>query len=395
MSRAAGDPDAAVAAAYLRTPAAIRARCEHVLARGLAGELAHFTVDLARLDDAAARVEAVTRAAYPDLAIPYHSRWNHFRAGGVDRVADFRERIASLPAIDQARAKIGLVVTSVLLDAGAGDRWGFVESRSATRYTRSEGLAVASYHMFVNGAFSSDSSQPTQADVAGLATMDAARLARGFQVSDDNPLVGLEGRAALLVQLGAALHQSPHIFRANATSKIGGLFDYIQARSVSGVLRASTILAAVLEGLGPIWPGRVELAGVNLGDTWPHPAAGGTGAGAGLVPFHKLSQWLTYSLIEPFEEAGLIVTGVDELTGLPEYRNGGLFVDTGVLVPRHAAVTGARHRPGDETIVEWRGPRSSRAAPGPPAASSPPSCAAASPPSRSTATERSSEKESP
>ena len=72
------------------------------------------------------------------------------------------------------------------------------------------------------------------------------------------------------------------------------------------------------------------------------------------MPFHKLSQWLTYSLIEPLEAAGLDVTALDALTGLAEYRNGGLFVDTGVLVPRHAAVLREAHRPGDEVVVEWR-----------------------------------------
>jgi len=39
------------------------------------------------------------------------------------------------------------------------------------------------------------------------------------------------------------------------------------------------------------------------------------------MPFHKLSQWLTYSLLEPFEWAGVRIHRLDELTGLPEYRN--------------------------------------------------------------------------
>jgi hypothetical protein len=72
------------------------------------------------------------------------------------------------------------------------------------------------------------------------------------------------------------------------------------------------------------------------------------------VPFHKLSQWLAYSLVEPLEEAGIAVDGLDGLTGLPEYRNGGLFVDAGVLVPRYEAVTGRPHRPDSEIVVEWR-----------------------------------------
>ena len=53
-----------------------------------------------------------------------------------------------------------------------------------------------------------------------------------------------------------------------------------------------------------------------------------------MVPFHKLCQWLTYSLIEPFEAFGIEFVDNYLLTGLAEYRNGGLFVDSGVLVPR-------------------------------------------------------------
>jgi len=46
----------------------------------------------------------------------------------------------------------------------------------------------------------------------------------------------------------------------------------------------------------------------------------------GLVPIHKLSQWLSYSLVEPLMAAGIEVTDLDGLTGLAEYRNGGLLV---------------------------------------------------------------------
>jgi hypothetical protein len=44
----------------------------------------------------------------------------------------------------------------------------------------------------------------------------------------------------------------------------------------------------------------------------------------------------------------------DGLTALAEYRNGGLLIDSGVLVPKHAAVLRDAH-PGDsEVVVEWR-----------------------------------------
>ena len=72
------------------------------------------------------------------------------------------------------------------------------------------------------------------------------------------------------------------------------------------------------------------------------------------MPFHKLSQWLTYSLLEPFEWAGVPVTGLDALTGLPEYRNGGLLLDTGVLRLRDPDWAARTWSVGDELVVEWR-----------------------------------------
>jgi hypothetical protein len=72
------------------------------------------------------------------------------------------------------------------------------------------------------------------------------------------------------------------------------------------------------------------------------------------MPLHKLSQWLSYSLIEPIERAGLRVTDIDGLTGLAEYRNGGLFVDTGVLVLRDPADAQREHDVGSPLVVEWR-----------------------------------------
>ncbi|MCZ3114793.1 URC4/urg3 family protein, partial [Acinetobacter baumannii] len=74
----------------------------------------------------------------------------------------------------------------------------------------------------------------------------------------------------------------------------------------------------------------------------------------GLVPFHKLTQWLTYSLLEPLEDGGLTVTGLDALTGLPEYRNGGLLYDFELMVPRDAGFAEAVHRVDEPAIVEWR-----------------------------------------
>ncbi|SVE20738.1 uncharacterized protein METZ01_LOCUS473592, partial [marine metagenome] len=231
-------------------------------------------------------------------------------------------------AEDEAvRAKLDLVIVSVLLDAGAGTAWGYRDGQE--RIGRSEGLAVASFRMFMEGAFSSDSSRPFRADAAGLEALTLEELAAGFQVTEDNPLVGLEGRLALLHSLGAAMRAGQSYFGAELP-RPGGLFDFLSSGGKDEIL-ATDLLDAVLRGLGPIWPGRLSLGGVNLGDVWHHPVLGDAGTLEGLMPFHKLSQWLTYSMIEPIEEAGLRVSGVNDLTGLAEYRNGGLLVDAGVL----------------------------------------------------------------
>jgi hypothetical protein len=356
--------DVETAIAYLRSPLAIRARCENILDAALGGRLTHFAVELGAMSRVADEVAAITRASYPSLNVPVHGRINHFRAGGVDRVAALDAALADLPADERARAWIDLVTVSVLLDAGAGDAWRFRERSTGLEIGRSEGLAVASLHAFRAGLFSTDSAHPLRVDAQALRELDPGKLAEAFQVSADNPLVGVDGRIGLVRSLGDALIAAPEVFPGD---RPGGLLDHLQwiaiekrapggssIRKMVTKIDAPSILDALLEGLSPIWPGRLELGGTNLGDVWPHHAAGGTGPSAGLVPFHKLSQWLAYSLFEPLGRGGLEITLPGALTGLPEYRNGGLLVDLGVLVPKHDDVRDKVHAPGDEVIVEWR-----------------------------------------
>ncbi|QSQ21315.1 URC4/urg3 family protein [Pyxidicoccus parkwayensis] len=327
------------AVAWLRTPAAIRERCHQLLDLGLAGRLQHFRVEPSKLPVVVDTVLNVTRELYPKLDIPLHSRWGHFDAGGVARVKELEERLKDASPQERARAKLDLVVVSVLLDAGSGPKWRYRERGGGT-WARSEGLAVASFRMFMDGLFSSDPDRPLRADAEALGRMTRESLAQGMQVSESNPLDGLEGRLHLLHGLAKVLPRP------------GALLDIITAQRRS--VRAAELLGLVLEVLGPIWPGRVMVDAVNLGDVWPHSALGPVESVDALVPFHKLSQWLTYSLVEPLAEAGVQVTELDGLTGLPEYRNGGLFVDLGVLVPKDMKITTVALHPGDEPIVEWR-----------------------------------------
>ena len=336
------------AAAALLDAEAIRERCHELLDACERDALAHFVLDPDRLADAAAYVAGEVRRNYPSLDIPFHSRWRHFEAGGVDRITPLLEGIEGP---ERARIRFDLAVTSVLLDAGAGAAWRWEEPGAGLRLARSEGLGVASLHLFASGALSSDPARPLRADAEGLAGVATETIARAFQVDADNPLTGLDGRAALLRALGEALRANP-AGSGGSPARPGHLFDHLTAERTSVAL--GDTLRSVLHGLGPIWPGRIAIDGIGLGDTWRHRALVRGDATHGLVPFHKLSQWLTYSLVEPMLEAGVEVRGIDTLTGLAEYRNGGLFIDLGVLALRDPGAAAAPLAAGSELVVEWR-----------------------------------------
>jgi len=325
-----------------------------MLELGLEERLPNFRVDLKQLDAAAELVVAAMRATYPTLAVPFHSRWRHFIVHGENRYATFRWTDGRTDRFAKARAAFDLAIVSTILDAGAGPQWRYRDPATGDAFGRSEGLALASLTMFVQGQFSSDASQPMRADAAKLREVTVERLAEGLQVSDTNPIIGLHERAAVLRALGRHVGANPSLFAHNDAPRPGGLFDHLVALSDEEIIRAPVILSEVLHHLGPIWPSRLALGGIALGDCWRHPAITTTDATNELVPLHKLSQWLTYSLIEPLQDAGLTVTDIDGLTGLAEYRNGGLFVDTGVLALREESLGAAEHDIGSPLVVEWR-----------------------------------------
>src|SRR5215510_7560515 len=220
--------------AYLRTPAAIRERAEAMLKYVEDGRSSWFALDTDGLEAAVQATLDVTRRRFADPAlIPFHSRWRHLEAGGRDRWAALAPRLAGLPKEEIARRRMDLAVVSVLLDAGAGPDWSYREPGAGETYARSEGLGVASFHMFANGAFSRDAKgDPLRVDAERLATLTPMDIAMGFQVKAHNPLAGLEGRAGLLRRLGGV-----------GLSRPGDLFDIVASPEV----KAASILAAVLD----------------------------------------------------------------------------------------------------------------------------------------------------
>jgi hypothetical protein len=343
------------AIAHLRDPRTIRERAQAVWQYVENGESPHFALDYDGLEAAVQATLDVTRERFRDpRTVPFHARWRHFEAGGRDRWRALSTRLPSNARREErARRRFDLAIVSVLLDAGAGPDWRYREAATGTTYARSEGLAVASLDIFAAGAFSRDRADPLRADAEALARCEPMSLVAGFQVTAHNPLVGLEGRVQLLRRLGETVLARPDLF-GSRDPRPGHLFDHLAAQASGNVLPAARILSALLEAFTPIWPSRLGIAGQPLGDVWRHPAVRTHDLTEGLVPFHKLSQWLAYSLVEPLDESGIKVTELDALTGLPEYRNGGLFVDSGALRVKRREILDRAWRPDEEMVVEWR-----------------------------------------
>lgn len=356
---------------YILSPVAIRDRARDIHALNLRGD-GLFHLHEVRLDAVAQYVLDVIKERNPSLQISYHSRWSHFSVGGEKRVDLLKSQflktgmgantapVQGLPsasvtssALDWARLQFDLVITSVLLDAGTGPGWKF-KDKDGHYYARSEGLAVASFHMFMAGAFSSDKVRPWQADSRALTHITEDHIKNYFQVSVSNPLFGSKGRAELLHRLGKNIEKNDSYFVAPGSTfkRLGYLVDYFLRERPSKVIEAPFILKTLLRAFGEIWPGRIVLNDVNLGDTWLHDKLG-TGVKS-FVPLHKLSQWLTYSLLEPLEELGFTVTRIDDLTGLAEYRNGGLFLDLDLFSPKDPEAFSRPVHADSKLVIEWR-----------------------------------------
>lgn len=254
--------------------------------------------------------------------------------------------------LDQVRRILELIIVSVLLDAGAGNQWSYKEKLTNRKYTRSEGLALATLEMFVNGKFSSDGSKAI-VDSEGLKNLSVADLEEYFQVSESNPLISSEGRVNVLRNLGKALEANQQFFGNEKPSRPGYLLDNILQHMKDSQHRTSVrvLWKALQDCFGSALP---DPSGLGLGDVYYHSALGKEVNKDTLVPIHKLLQWLCYSLIEPLSSFGIKFVDTWLLTGLAEYRNGGLLVDFGCLVPKDPEAFNKEYNVTDEFIVEWR-----------------------------------------
>ncbi len=336
----------------LRDPATIRLQAHRILNLAKQDRLEHFTLDPEKMTATASFVIEVISDQYPDLNIPYHSRWRHFEIGGIDRIKNLQKKLVHLSPEERGKILYELVIISVFLDAGAGSSWSYIDTETRKEYSRSEGLALASLALYQNGVFSNNPKEPMRVDAQKLLGFNEEDLLKGFQVTPTNPLDGVKGRVTLLNRLGTTMNQNTQYFGMHG--RLGDFYSYISSLKTSNTISTATIFQAVLNGFSDVWPVRLLFHNVSLGDVWIHKALKTNTPGSEYIPFHKLSQWLSYSLIEPLEEAGVAVTDLDKLTGLPEYRNGGLLIDTELLQIKNKNLLLQPQDPGSEAIVEWR-----------------------------------------
>ncbi|KAI9930093.1 hypothetical protein ASPWEDRAFT_100097 [Aspergillus wentii DTO 134E9] len=378
-------PDPALdPAAYLRSIHAVRDRANYILVKAKRNKLNHFDVDMTKFAVTASYIVSIIKRDYaPEYeSIPPHGRWQHFDVGGRPRVNQLLQSWPStIDAQERTRRLIDLFVVSVLLDAGAGTKWSYKSKESGKVYSRSEGLAVAALEMFKSGLFSSDPTEPCQVDGAGLKKITVDVLAKGMQHSEQNQLAGLEGRAGLLIRLSDALNNQDFF---GVDARPGNMLDYLLSHpstlaSSVPIVPITTLWSVLMDGLAGIWPpSRTQIDGVSIGDAWVCSSMPQSPPGQpweSIVPFHKLTQWLCYSIMVPMSKLmNIHFAGSDLLTGLPEYRNGGLLIDMGLLTLKeddlkrgiegykeNAQIKGQPNvevvplfNADDDVIVEWR-----------------------------------------
>ncbi len=347
-----------LAAEALRNPLAVRERCGQLLARARRGESPWFTVHEDALDALAGPVADRLQQLSASGPLRLPSFWRLLEAGGIDRRARLRDLLSAWTPGEHAHALVDLAMIGVLLGDDPGPEWHYTEPATGRAYTGAQGLALATFHAFCAGLFSSHPRRATQADRLGLRALPRDRLAQALQVSGANPVAHLDARCVRLRRLGELMGEMPQVF--GAEGRPGALFDLLIGAYGLGVphtadLDAGDLLAQLLISLSGLWADGPQLGGVPLGDCVPHRAVRGPGDSDGWLPLHTLMQRLALSLLEPFEWSGVEIRGELGLTGLADEPPAHALLQAGVLQWRDPALGTHRWRRDEEPLAEWRG----------------------------------------
>ncbi|PHZ16965.1 uncharacterized protein RHIMIDRAFT_287970 [Rhizopus microsporus ATCC 52813] len=325
---------------------AVRERCYKVQEAASRNRLQHFDIDQSKLDEMVQYVISVIKRDYDSPSdIPVYGRWRHFDVGGKPRLNQLIQQWATLGLdnMEQTRKLIDILVIACLMDVKPCQTWTYIEQSTGRVFKRKDGIAIAILDMFLKGTFSSDPSQPHRVDSEALSQLTLDTLHNGLQFNETNSFVGIEERYDLLVNLGHALKNRTDYFGKEAVRRPGNMIDYLfdhptTIKTKKGPLISIETIWPVVQEMGELWASEENIGGTKgYGDVWPcaallNPNQSNPTGTDHYVPFHKLSQWIVYSVIEPMEKLlGATIEGTDLLTPLPDYCNGGLLIDTGFI----------------------------------------------------------------
>ncbi|KAI8988195.1 hypothetical protein BDF20DRAFT_310633 [Mycotypha africana] len=330
---------------YLLSLRAVRERCFKVQEAAVRNKLQHFDIDTSKLQDIVQFVISIIKRDFDDPSkIPTHGRWRHFDADGYPRVQTLINSWASLgiDKTEQTRRVLDLMVVAVILDLNPSHNYSYQEASSGRLYKKKEGIAIAILEMYMKGLFSANPDQPHRVDSNAIMALQITDLLAGFKGTSET-LNDLEERFKLLKHLGHKLQHCSDYFRNNEDQAFrpGNMLDYILNHPTTittkkgPLILLETIWPIILE-IGELWSvpqtdpeSNSDGATLTLGDVWSCPIIS---CADQMVPFHKFSQWMLYSLIEPMEKMlGAMIEGTEQLTPLPDYANGGLLIDTGFI----------------------------------------------------------------
>lgn len=310
-------------------PREIRRRSQDLLTLAADGKLGHVQVDLSHLGDALLVLLETTKETYPDFHIPPYGVWRDFEVGGIDRWAALADARSFEGAEHMLTAAADLAILAAYMKTMHPAGWAFEDPMTGTRVSGKHASALAAFHMFAAGSFSSEMTDPYRVDAETLIRMEKDELASGLQwdLQDDTDL--LEAMQKHLKRLGEALALRSDLFSEGYFTR-PGLLMVRAAREAEGAVSARNLLDRLLEALAPVWPGGAESGEITLGDSFAHSALNGA-ENASIYPFHMAAQEMVYSLVEPYAWAGLEVADLELLTAPADDMHAALFVFSGVL----------------------------------------------------------------
>ncbi|KAI8387305.1 hypothetical protein BD560DRAFT_382058 [Blakeslea trispora] len=329
---------------FLLSLNSVRERCYKVQEAATRNRLKHFDIDFSKLDEMVQFVISIIKRDYDTPSdIPVYGRWRHFDIGGRPRLNNLIQNWSSLgqDTLEQTRKLIDLLVIACLMDMKPCQTWTYTEQSTGRVFKRKDGIAIAILDLFMAGFFSSDPTQPHRVDSDALLRLSLESLSNGLQFTETNSFAGIKERHEVLNHLGFVLQNRKDYFGRDI-QRPGNLMDYLlnhptTIKTKKGPLISIETLWPAVQEMGEVWASEDNIGGTpGLGDVWPC-AAISNDDNTNLVSFHKLSQWIIFSIIEPMDKLlGATIEGTDLLTPLPDYCNGGFLIDFGFLTLKPA-----------------------------------------------------------